>query len=162
MKTIMKFPTYTPYKRLEFRTISSMHQKLELCISSGVCGVVQSRMGILTGLYHVLQVFHMASSQLPYIQKLKEKNDNLNLRVTFIDDESEAILRVGDFRELGYEYLNYIGDGKFIRCDCCKRLVRKKSKHDGVTKYCNECKYKKQLEWSKRTYHNSKKNQNLS
>ena len=87
------------------------------------------------------------------------KNDNLNLRVTFIDDNSETILRVDDFRELGYEYLNYIGDGKFIRCDCCKRLVRKKSKHDGVTKYCNECKYKKQLEWSKQTYNNSKKNQ---
>lgn len=87
------------------------------------------------------------------------KNDNLNLRVTFIDNESEIILRVDDFRELGYEYLNYIGDGKFIRCDCCKRLVRKKSKHDGVTKYCNECKYKKQLEWSKQTYNNSKKNQ---
>ena len=74
----------------------------------------------------------------------------------------EAILRVDDFRELGYEYLNYIGDGKFIRCDCCKRLVRKKSKHDGVTKYCNECKYKKQLEWSKQTYNNSKKIKNLS
>lgn len=70
----MKFPTYTPYKRLEFRTISGMHQKLELCISSGACGVVQSRMGILTGLYHVPQVFHMASSQLSYSHMLDENN----------------------------------------------------------------------------------------
>ena len=79
-----------------------------------------------------------------------------------IDSEESLFLTASftdDFRELGYEYLNYIGDGKFIRCDCCKRLVRKKSKHDGVTKYCNECKYKKQLEWSKQTYNNSKKNQ---
>ena len=68
----MKFPTYTPYKRLEFRTISGMHQKLELCISSVVCGVVQSRMGILTGLYHVPQVFHVASSQLSYSHMLDE------------------------------------------------------------------------------------------
>ena len=70
----MKFPTYTPYKRLEFRTISDMHQKLELCISSGACGVVQSRMGILTGLYHVPQVFHVASSQLSYSHMLDENN----------------------------------------------------------------------------------------
>ena len=67
------------------------------------------------------------------------KNDNLNLRVTFIDDDSERVLKVDDFRELGYEYLNYIGDGNFIRCSECKKLVRKKSKHDYSTKYCNEC-----------------------
>ena len=70
----MKFPIYTPYKRLEFMTISGMHQKLELCISSGACGVVQYRMGILTGLYHVPQVFHMASSQLSYSHMLDENN----------------------------------------------------------------------------------------
>lgn len=64
------------------------------------------------------------------------KNDNLNLRVTFINDDSETILRVNDFRELGYEYLNYIGDGKFIRCECCKRLIRKKSNKQ---KYCTDC-----------------------
>ena len=64
------------------------------------------------------------------------KNDNLNLRVTFIDDNSETILRVDDFRELGYEYLNYIGDGKFIRCECCKKLIRKKSNKQ---KYCTDC-----------------------
>lgn len=69
------------------------------------------------------------------------KNDNLNLRVTFIDDNSEAVLKIDDFRELGYEYLNYIGDGKFIRCECCKRLVRKKSNNDNSTKYCNDCAY---------------------
>ena len=67
------------------------------------------------------------------------KNDNLNLRVTFIDDDSETILRVDDFRELGYEYLNHIGDGKFIRCKCCKMLVKKKSNNDRSTKYCNNC-----------------------
>ena len=64
------------------------------------------------------------------------KNDNLNLRVTFIDNESEIILRVDDFRELGYEYLNYIGDGKFIRCSKCNRLVRKTN---NKCLYCNEC-----------------------
>lgn len=64
------------------------------------------------------------------------KNDNLNLRVTFIDDNSEAVLKVDDFRELGYEYLNYIGDGKFIRCECCKRLFRTSS-NNKIN--CNDC-----------------------
>ena len=64
------------------------------------------------------------------------KNDNLNLRVAFVDNDSETVLKIDDFRELGYEYLNYIGDGKFIRCECCKRLIRKKSNNQ---KYCTDC-----------------------
>ena len=64
------------------------------------------------------------------------KNDNLNLRVAFVDNDSETILKIDDFRELGYEYLNYIGDGKFIRCECCKKLIRKKSNKQ---KYCTDC-----------------------
>ena len=82
------------------------------------------------------------------------KNDNLNLRVTFIDDDSETILRVDDFRELGYEYLNYIGDGKFKRCECCKRLARKLSKN---MKYCNECSKEKQLEWQRESMKKARK-----
>ena len=65
------------------------------------------------------------------------KNDNLNIRVAFVDNDSETVLKIDDFRELGYEYLNYIGDGKFIRCDCCKRLVRKTN---NKCLYCHQCK----------------------
>lgn len=67
------------------------------------------------------------------------KNDNLNIRVNFVDRNRKEVFSINDFRELGYEYLNYIGDGKFIRCECCKRLVRKKSNKDFSTKYCAEC-----------------------
>ena len=67
------------------------------------------------------------------------KNDNLNLRVNFFDMNGKSILDIKDFRELGYEYLNYIGNGRFIRCECCNRLVKKKSKKDFSTKYCDEC-----------------------
>ena len=85
------------------------------------------------------------------------KNDNLNLRITFVDDNSEAVLKVDDFRELGYEYLNYIGDGKFIRCECCKRLVRVINKFDSSTKYCSKCKHEKDIEkYSK--YNKKRKN----
>lgn len=82
------------------------------------------------------------------------KNDNLNLRVTFIDDNSEVVLKIDDFRELGYEYLNYIGDGKFIRCECCKKLVRKSSKN---MKYCNKCSKEKQLEWQRESMKKARK-----
>lgn len=82
------------------------------------------------------------------------KNDNLNLRVTFVDDNSETILKIDDFRELGYEYLNYIGDGRFIRCERCKRLVRKSSKN---MKYCNKCSEEKQLEWQRKSMQKARK-----
>lgn len=67
------------------------------------------------------------------------KNDNLNIRVNFVNINGEYVLYIDDFRELGYEYLNYIGNEKFIRCINCKRLVKKKSKHDYSTKYCGTC-----------------------
>lgn len=64
------------------------------------------------------------------------KNDNLNLKVNFFDMDHESIIEISDFRELGYEYLNYIGNGKFIRCSECNRLVRKTN---NKCLYCNEC-----------------------
>lgn len=67
------------------------------------------------------------------------KNDNLNLKVNFFDVDGESVLNINDFRELGYEYLNYISHGNFVRCSECNRLVRKKSKKDFSTKYCHEC-----------------------
>ena len=67
------------------------------------------------------------------------KNDNLNIRVNFVDMGDKSILDIDDFRELGYEDLYYIGNGKFIRCTKCKCLVKKKNKHDYSTKYCATC-----------------------
>ncbi len=66
------------------------------------------------------------------------QNENLNMRVNFIDEESEVILKIKDFRELGYEYQNYIGEGYFTRCTECNILVRKKSVYSS-TKYCEKC-----------------------
>lgn len=64
------------------------------------------------------------------------KNDNLNLKINFFDMDGESVLEISDFRELGYEYLNYIEDDKFIRCSECSRLVRKNNNRQ---KYCNDC-----------------------
>lgn len=64
------------------------------------------------------------------------KNDNLNLKVNFVDMDGESILNISDFRELGYEYLNFIGECNFIKCSECGRLVRKTNNRK---KYCITC-----------------------
>lgn len=64
------------------------------------------------------------------------KNDNLNLKINFFDMDGESVLDISDFRELGYEYLNYIGDGKFIKCKTCNKLFRTSS-NNKIN--CNEC-----------------------
>lgn len=68
------------------------------------------------------------------VQRCK-KVDNPNFRVLFIDDASDIVLKIDDLRELGYTYLEYLGES-FIRCAGCGVLMRKKS---NVMKYCKSC-----------------------
>lgn len=68
--------------------------------------------------------------------EFSKRNDNLNCRVTFIDDSSDEVLFVSDFRELGYEYMAYCGEN-FIRCAECGRLT--KANKNGTKKYCKDC-----------------------
>ena len=67
---------------------------------------------------------------------VKHKNDNLNLKVNFIGEPDNTILKITDFRELGYEYLNFIGEGRFEKCKSCKKLFKKNSNN---MNYCNDC-----------------------
>lgn len=55
--------------------------------------------------------------------ELSQRNDNLSCRVTFVNDTSEKVLQVCDFRELGYEYLRYRGEN-YIRCKYCGILTK--------------------------------------
>lgn len=74
------------------------------------------------------------------------KNDNLNLQLKFIDDYGNPVLKIDDFRELGYEYLNYIGEGNFIRCSECNRLIRKTN---NKCLYCVSCAKKMKVKQNK-------------
>ena len=78
------------------------------------------------------------------------KNDNLNIRVNFVDMSEESILDIRDFRELGYEYLSYIGNKNFIHCSECNRLIRKTN---NKCLYCTKCKHEKQKEWDLKYKH---------
>lgn len=69
-----------------------------------------------------------------------KRNDNLNYRITFIDDCGDEEIFISDFRELGYEYLNYIGED-FIRCADCGILTRPGKTNQ--KKYCEKHKSNK-------------------
>lgn len=79
------------------------------------------------------------------------KNDNLNLRCNFVDKSDDYVLKIDDFRELGYEYLNFIGEGNFIRCNCCNKIVRKTN---NKCLYCSDCAKKVKNEQNKVYYKN--------
>ena len=64
------------------------------------------------------------------------RNDNLNLRVNFIDMNGLPVFEINDFRELGYEYLNYYKKGTFARCSECQKLYIRKTNNQ---KYCELC-----------------------
>ena len=60
----------------------------------------------------------------------------MSCRITYINDDSEKVLFISDFRELGYEYLKYKGEN-FIRCRECGVLIR--NNKAGTKKYCSKC-----------------------
>lgn len=68
--------------------------------------------------------------------ELPKRIDNLSVRVTYVNDNSKKRLFVSDFRELGYEYLKYIGNINYARCGECGRLF-KISAHNKT--YCSMC-----------------------
>ena len=67
--------------------------------------------------------------------EFSKRNDNLNCRVTFIDNDDEELF-VSDFRELGYEYQKYRNES-FIQCAECGILTR--NNKNGTKKYCKNC-----------------------
>ena len=72
--------------------------------------------------------------ELGLIEYAKKVN-NLNIRVLYIDDESENILFVSDFRKLGNEWRLYKGE-KYIRCSDCGVLIKQTARNK---KYCKDC-----------------------
>jgi len=67
-----------------------------------------------------------------------KKVDNTNVRVCFIES-GETVLRVTDFRNLGYQYLKYHGE-PFFECQCCGITTKYSSPTKGMKqKYCKTC-----------------------
>lgn len=58
-----------------------------------------------------------------------------NIHVNIIDDSSEEALVIDDFRNIGYQYLMYMGED-YIRCELCGLVIRRTS---GRQMYCKKC-----------------------
>ena len=61
--------------------------------------------------------------------------DNININVKITDYEDDVALTITDFRNLGNQYLKFIGE-KFFECQCCGLVVKK---NNDKQKYCPAC-----------------------
>ena len=61
--------------------------------------------------------------------------DNVNLRVLNVDTDGEAALEVTDMRNLGNQYMMYLGDS-YMACQECGIVIRKTGRSH---KYCRDC-----------------------
>ena len=71
--------------------------------------------------------------------EFSKRVDNTSVRVTFVDDESEPVLHIDDFRNLGYQYMQYAG-AECAQCENCGLVMSPKSGSIGrPPKYCGKC-----------------------
>lgn len=85
-----------------------------------------------SAMYHTL-------NELGLIQ-FSKKIDNTNVKVCFIKN-GEVVLRVSDFRNLGYQYQKYKGEPFFIcqNCGITAKEPNPKKTRGRPTKYCKSC-----------------------
>lgn len=110
------------------------------------------------------EIFKIANFNIPtktqcllindlYSQKLIEyskKVDNVNNRVTFIDNKDETI-EVNDLRDLGYFYDKYMGYTKLKQCEVCGKMFKASNNKN---KYCTTCAKSIKNEQNKSYYSN--------
>lgn len=72
--------------------------------------------------------------------KFSKKVDNTNVRVCFADtDDDEPVLKISDFRNLGYQYLKYLGE-PYIECKNCGITTKASIGVRGrKNTYCRQC-----------------------
>ena len=70
--------------------------------------------------------------------RFSKKVDNTNIRVCFADDNSVA-MKITDFRNLGYQYLKYIGEPYFECQNCGITSKFSNTAKGGKQKYCKNC-----------------------
>ena len=89
--------------------------------------------------------------------------DNTNVRVNFIADDDADAMIIDDFRNLGYQYLMYLGE-PYFKCTRCGIVSRLDNPNKGrKQKYCHECAIKVKAEQDvnaamKRRTRNDRKN----
>ncbi len=70
--------------------------------------------------------------------EFSKRADNTNVRVCFADKEP-PVLKISDFRNIGYQYMMYCGKPYFA-CSVCGAITRYKSPNIGrKQRYCKAC-----------------------
>lgn len=67
--------------------------------------------------------------------RFSRKVDNININVQCLDYDSEPLLQISDFRNLGYQYMRYCGE-PYFECSSCGVVIKRTS---NVQKYCRDC-----------------------
>lgn len=75
--------------------------------------------------------------------RLPEDNNSISMQILFADDNADADseIKVFKMRNLGYQYLKYLG-GPYFECSNCGVTVKHRNDPDGKgrpQKYCDEC-----------------------
>lgn len=70
--------------------------------------------------------------------RFSKKVDNTNVRVCFIED-GEVVIKVNDFRNLGYQYLKYLGEPYFECANCGIVTKYNDPRNKRKQKYCKNC-----------------------
>ena len=70
--------------------------------------------------------------------RFSRKVDNTNVQVCFQQD-GETALEVTDFRNLGYQYLKYLGGPYFVCANCGITTKSENTGRGRKQKYCREC-----------------------
>lgn len=67
--------------------------------------------------------------------RFSRKVDNVNINVQCLDTGGKTVLKIRDFRNLGYQYMRFHGD-PYIECEECGLVIKKRS---NAQKYCHDC-----------------------
>ena len=73
--------------------------------------------------------------------RFSKKIDNLSVQVLFVED-GEDVMRITDYRNLGYQYLRFHGEPYFVCENCGITTKIKDPAYIGRKKYCDECSVK--------------------
>lgn len=145
---------YIPVTENELITINSLHSKQLQRLAFTILCLAKYRNAINPQNndwinYKYKDIFKLANIQVSVKQqcylihdlktlgliRMSKLINNLSINVCYIDKEdSKEILKIHDFKNLGYEYLLYKGEN-FKRCTQCNTPIRKRGKR----KYCSDC-----------------------
>lgn len=64
-----------------------------------------------------------------------KKVDNVNIRVDCLSSDSEVVMRITDYRNLGYQYMKYHGE-PYFECSSCGLMIKRITNNQ---KYCPQC-----------------------